>query len=646
MNRPPFRARLAGLRVPPPLRAPTAMVVLLLLAIFLGPSLLPHDPNAMAISERLSPPSWAHPLGQDEFGRDRLVRLLEGGKVSLTVALTATGAAAVIGVFLGLVGAFNGGISGYLSNRLADVVLCFPPVLLALLVVTLLGPGADTLIYVLSVLYFPPFARIAFTETSRIAGLDYVVASRAIGTANSRIMARTILPNIAGPLFVQLSLTAAAAVIIESGMSFLGLGVVPPDPSWGQMINAARATMTSEPLGLMVPCAALVITIFTINFFCDRLRDHLDPRALATRVPLLPGLGGSTRAAPPREDEVVRVSDLTIDVPLADREPIDLLRQVSFQIRQNSCTALVGESGSGKSLSALSLMGLLPDALHRRDGALELRRRSGEVIDVADQDEDSLQALRGNDVAMVFQEPMSALNPVMRVGDQIIEAIQAHRDMPRAEARALAIDGLRRVGITDPEQRVDAFPHEISGGMKQRVMIAMALVLSPKLLIADEPTTALDVTVQAEIIHLLRDIRAQSEDGLSILFVSHNLGVVSELADRIVVMYAGEVVEAGLTDEVLSRPSHPYTKALLNSTPSLHENLHSARGDVLDAIPGAPPLAAERPAGCAFHPRCALATEACRAAHPALRALDPATGGATPETDREVRCIRAEELAA
>ncbi|NKN39851.1 dipeptide/oligopeptide/nickel ABC transporter permease/ATP-binding protein, partial [Agrobacterium sp. a22-2] len=571
-------------RIPRPMILPSILLVALILIPFAAPLLTDADPIKIAVRNRLAAPSLEHWLGQDEFGRDRLARVLYGGQVSLTVAFVATTIAGIVGTLFGLVGAYFRGPFAFISTKLADVVLCFPPILLALLVVTLFGPGATTLVAVLSVLYFPSFARIAYSEAMRVSALDFVEASRALGTPSGSIVLRTILPNIAGPVSVQYSLTAAAAITIESGLSFLGLGVVPPAPSWGQMIRGARQFMNQDPLGIIIPCVALVLTIYVINFFCDRLRDALDPKGGAAdgkdqiSVPL------SLANAPVDDDPdvVATIRNLRLDVARPGAA-VSVIEDVSLTLRANQCTALVGESGSGKSLSSLALMGLLPGAIRQVGGTLRLRRKSGEMIDLGRQTARALEEIRGNDVAMIFQEPMTALNPIHKVGAQMVEAILAHRPMSSTDARRHAIDLLKQVGINEAERRFDGYPHEMSGGMRQRVMIAMALTCAPRLLIADEPTTALDVTIQAEIIELLQSLRHNQADGLSLLFISHNLGIVADIADRVAVMYSGLVVEEGPADLILRDPHHPYTRALIESMPSSHERLHSTRGDRLPA---------------------------------------------------------------
>ncbi len=602
---------------------PGAFVAAILLVALLAPLLDLPNPIRQDVARRLSGPIPGSPLGRDEFGRDVLSRLIWGARTSLGVAFASAVIAGAIGTLIGLIGGWFRGLGELLTVRLVDVILCFPPILLALLVVTLLGPGAATLILVLSVLYVPGFARVAYAEVLSARSNDYVEAVRALGAPTGRILLRTVLPNIAGPVLVQFSLAVAAAVVVESGLSFLGLGVVPPAPSWGLMIRGARATMEQAPLMLLWPCAALTLTILAMNLLCDALRDAVDPRTTTQRPRLrlvdrlVPGLLPSATILP---DTVLDVSGLTVEIetPLGAIRPVD---DVSLRVRAGETLALVGESGSGKSLTATSVIGLLPPAARPVAGAAWFGER-----DLLRLPEPELRRLRGGAIAMVFQDPMSSLNPVHRVGDQVIEAIQAHQQVSAADARGRALDLFRRVGIADPERRLRAFPHELSGGMRQRVMIAMAIANRPSLLIADEPTTALDVTVQAQILDLLAELKR--ETGTALIFITHSLAVVAEIADRVTVMYAGQVVEEGAVAAVFDTPLHPYTKALLAA---VHEADSAPVG-----IPGVVPQPHAFPAGCRFAPRCPHVLSACTAAPPPLDEAGE---------ERRVRCIRWTELA-
>ena len=297
---------------------------------------------------------------------------------------------------------------------------------------------------------------------------------------------------------------------------------------------------------------------------------------------------------------------------------------VSLTLHRGETLAVVGESGSGKSVTSLSIMRLIPEPPGRIvEGTIKLTGRDGVTRDLAQLDEPAMRAIRGNEIGMIFQEPMTSLNPVYTVGDQIGEALRRHQGLGKRAAYERAIEMLTKVGIPDPARRAAEYPHRLSGGMRQRVMIAMALACGPAVLIADEPTTALDVTIQAQILDLMR--RLQAELGMSILFITHNLGVVAEIADRVAVMYAGRVVEEGDVHDVFAAPRHPYTRALLASMPVLGSR------ERLAAIPGQVPSAANLPDGCAFAPRCPLAADACRAAPPPLE--DTGDG-------HRVRCIR------
>ncbi len=600
-----------------PVVAVGAIAALALLVPLLGLT----NPLHMDIAHRLGPPSLAHPLGLDAYGRDVLSRLLWGARVSLMVASSSSLLACVFGTALGLAGGFLRGPVEFLALRGMDVLLCFPPLLLALLVVTLLGPGAGTLIPVLAVLYLPGFVRVVYAGVLSVRTQDYVEAMRALGAGRMRIMQRTILPNVGGPVLVQFSLAAASAVVLEAGLSFLGLGVVPPEPSWGLMIGEARATMAQAPLLLLWPCLALSLTILALNVLCDALRDAVDPHGITRHAG---PAGALERLAPgllPVQGAALQVAGLTIaiDTPAGTIHPV---RDVSLAVMPHETVALVGESGSGKSLTGLATMGLLPSIARVEQGAVWVEGR-----DVLRLDEAARRRLRGETVAMIFQDPLSSLNPVQRIATQIAEAIEAHGRRGARAAWRGAVELLRHVGIPDPERRAHNFAHEMSGGMRQRAMIAMAIANHPRLLIADEPTTALDVTIQAQVLDLLATLRRES--GMALVFITHSLPVVAEIADRVAVMYAGEIVEQGRVSEVFARPLHPYTAALLASVPR-------EDGSLAEPIPGTVPPPDALPPGCAFAPRCRHAETAC------------ATGPLVlvePFSERLTRCRRWRELA-
>jgi len=311
-------------------------------------------------------------------------------------------------------------------------------------------------------------------------------------------------------------------------------------------------------------------------------------------------------------DPILRVRGLTSTFR-TDAGVFPAVDDVSFDVAPGEVLGIVGESGSGKSVTALSILGLLPDPPGRvASGSIRFEGR--EIVGLPRK---ALQALRGPSIGMVFQEPMTSLNPVFRVGDQIMETIRAHEAISKADARKRAISLMDRVGIAAPERRLDDFPHQLSGGMRQRVMIAIALACSPRLLLADEPTTALDVTIQAQLLDLLRDI--QRDTGMAVVIITHNMGVIAEFADRMLVMYAGRVAEQGAVDTVFTHPRHPYTVGLLGSTPRLDRD--EAR---LTTIPGVLPQLSDTMPGCRFAPRCARRTDVCVLSKPPL--LDVGAG--------------------
>jgi peptide/nickel transport system ATP-binding protein/oligopeptide transport system ATP-binding protein len=330
------------------------------------------------------------------------------------------------------------------------------------------------------------------------------------------------------------------------------------------------------------------------------------------------GTSTATSATP-----VLTVRDLVVEARRPDGAPLRILDGVGFDVAAGQTLGVVGESGSGKTMTATAVLGLLPPGVSVTSGGIRFADR--ELVGLR---ESQRRELRGKGIAMVFQDPLAALNPVQPVGQQIGEIARRRDGLSRAAAGRLAVDLLERVGVPDPAGRARAYPHQLSGGLRQRAVIAMALAGQPRLILADEPTTALDVSVQGRILALLTKI--QAEDGVSVLLISHDLRVMSHAAQHVAVMYAGKVVERGATREVLHRPRHPYTAALVRSVPAVHN-----RSAPVAPIPGNPPRLAALPPGCRFHPRCPLAVERCRVEEPVAREVGP---------DRIAACHRAEEV--
>ena len=323
---------------------------------------------------------------------------------------------------------------------------------------------------------------------------------------------------------------------------------------------------------------------------------------------------------------ILQVRNLQTSFDLSRTTSIKAVDGVSFDVHAGETLAIVGESGSGKSVTSLSIMGLLPKGVGRISGG-SIKLAGTEISNHTDV---QMREIRGKDIGMIFQEPMTSLNPVHTIGQQIAEMVIRHEKASKTRARARAIEMLDLVGIPEPGRRVDSYPHEMSGGMRQRAMIAMALACEPRILIADEPTTALDVTIQAQMLELMQDL--QDKMGMAIIFITHDLGVVAELADRVVVMYAAQVVETGPVEQIFRAPKMPYTAGLMNSIPRLGSSVNKVR---LEAIRGSVPALTSLPSGCRFHPRCDFATDLCRAAIPELEDAG---------NDHMIRCARWREL--
>ncbi|GLY88130.1 ABC transporter ATP-binding protein [Actinoallomurus iriomotensis] len=318
-------------------------------------------------------------------------------------------------------------------------------------------------------------------------------------------------------------------------------------------------------------------------------------------------------------DVLLRVAGLSVDLPGQDG-PVRIIDDVSFDVRAGTTVGLIGETGSGKTMTAMSIIGLLPEDA-TVTGSIEF-----EGIDLVTAGQARLRSLRGHEISMIFQDPMASLNPTQRVGRQVGEVLR-RSGVPRAEARSRAVEMLERVGIPEPARRARAYPHELSGGLRQRAMIAMAMIAHPSLVLADEPTTALDVTVQARVLDLLR--RLQTEENAAMLLVSHDLRVMSHVAHDLVVMYAGRVAERGAASAVLRRPAHPYTRALVRSVPAVR-----TKTAIADPLPGTSVTPARRPSGCPFHPRCPIAVDRCRTEIPPLREVAPDRWSACHEAER------------
>lgn len=599
------------------------MGIVVVLAL-LTPLLPLADPDVTNTPARFTPPfsegAW---LGTDHLGRDLLSRLMWGTRLSLAVGFAAATIAATLGAAIGIISGFYGGRVDNIIMRFVDVLMAFPYILLALAIVAALGPGLMNALIAVAAVNIPFFARNIRGITVGIAHKEFVDAARLAGLSDAKIILTEILPNVLPVIVIAMSTTVGWMILETAGLSFLGLGSQPPQADLGSMLGEARNALITNPHTSIVPGVMILIIVMAINLLGDGVRDALDPRlksgALNRPLPatLVARPAGYTAPAPDGE-AVLQLAGLETQFHVG-RRTYRAVGGVDLQISPGECVGLIGESGSGKSVTALSIMGLVASPPGKITGGSVFYKGQ----DLVGAPYERLRSLRGRRVAYIFQDPLATLHPLYTVGDQLIEAVRCHRNVPKSEARAHAIELLRAVRIPNAADRVDSYPHELSGGMRQRVGIAMALANDPEVIIADEPTTALDVTVQAQILTLLDDLRR--DRGLAILFITHDFGVVAQLCDRVAVMYAGRIVEDGTVDDILAAPAHPYTKRLMACVPELGGGRRR-----LEAIPGLPPVVDNLPEGCAFAERCDKARDACRQG---TIPLDPL--GAT----RRVRCI-------
>jgi len=566
-------------------------------------------------------PSLAHLLGTDAVGRDVLDRLLVGTRVTLVGVAEALLIVLVLGVPAGVVAGYFGGWTDRAVAWLSDIAFSIPAIVFVIVVISVFPGSMLAAMTTLGVLAAPGLMRVVRSATLPVREELYVEAAEIAGLGRPYVLGRHILPRITGVVIVQASFLASVALVAQTGFAFLGMLVRPPAPSWGGMVADGTKLLFVDGWLIWPPGLAIAVTILALCLLGDAVRDAATESWLAPEGPARRSPRRATPGRPASPGTAALLSVEGLSVGFATR----VVDGVSFDVEAGQTVGIVGESGCGKSVTVSAILGLLPGAGRIEDGRVLFAGQ-----DLAALSERGLGRVRGGEIGFVSQEPMVSLDPAFRVGHQLEEALRHHLKVSKVAARARAIELLETVRLPDPETVARRYPHELSGGMTQRVAIARALAGEPKLLIADEPTAALDVTVQAEILALLRELKASRN--MAILLVTHDWGVVADICDRVVVMYAGQVVERADARALFRRPLHPYTRALLASDPH-----HAPEGDALPTIPGIVPSPARWPAGCRFHPRCALAVRAC-----GERPIDleRATVG------RQTRCIRFEELAA
>ncbi len=600
----------------------TFLVIMILAAIF-APLVAPDNPSTQDLLAINAAPGAHHWLGTDDLGRDILSRIIWGGRVSLRATFEIVAIAIAVALPLGLMAGFLRGWVDTVTMRVMDALFSFPPLVLALTVAALLGASINNAAVAIAIVMVPSFVRLIRGEVIAVREEAYVESAQSLGARPSRIMRNHVLPNVASPIIIQVALALGFALLAEAGLSFLGIGSQPPTPSWGDMLNEAYQFIFTAPLALVFPGLAIMLCVLSFNVVADGLRDAIGVGSTVARRRGIRARLRQRRAASAEQtaEEVPTIGPVVTATPATSPEPlggaagrgaahslldVDRLRvefainggswpvveDLSFRVEPGRTLGLVGESGSGKTVSALAIMGLLPPAAKVTSGSVRFEGRN--LLELSPKE---LRSVRGDEIAMIFQDPMTCLNPAFTVGNQIAEQVRAHRDVSRKEANRIAVEMLDRVEIPGAASRAGDYPHQFSGGMRQRVMIAMALSCSPRLLIADEPTTALDVTTEAQILDLLHTLSV--EESMAMIFVTHDLGVIAEVADEVVVLYAGQKVEQATAARLFVRPRHPYTEALLSSMPQ-----STPIGSPLPVIPGVVPRPEDFPVTCRFRDRC------------------------------------------
>ncbi|NUS02705.1 MAG: dipeptide/oligopeptide/nickel ABC transporter permease/ATP-binding protein [Nonomuraea sp.] len=530
-----------------PLGLVSALVLaVIVLAVVFAPLLSPQAPDVSSLRDAFEGPAAGHPLGFDSAGRDLLSRLLHGGRNTLGGAAIALAVALVLGVPGGLLAGYYGRRLDSAASWVVNLVMALPAMVVLLASRAILGSTVWVLMVVLGFLVAPAFFRLVRGIVAGVRNELYVDAAKVSGLGDARSVARHILIVVRAPIIIQVALVSGIAIGLQAGLEFLGIGSGDL-PTWGAMLNEAFKNIQRAPSLILWPGLALGLTSAALVLLAAALRDALEDRD--TPPPAVRAASAPTVAGEP--GGLLSVRDLAVAYP--GRE---VVHGVDLDVRAGEIVGLVGESGSGKTQTAFSILGILPEGGRIVRGSITVEGE--EIVGLPERRH---RALRGDVVAYIPQEPMSNLDPAFTIGSQLVEPIRHKLRLTGAQARERALELLRMVEIADPERAFGSYPHEISGGMAQRVLIAGAMSCDPKLLIADEPTTALDVRVQAEVLGLLR--RLQRERDLGVLLVTHNLGVVADLCDRVAVMSEGRIVETGPAGQVLGAPQDPYTRKLL-----------------------------------------------------------------------------------
>ena len=570
------------------LRNPTGLFSVVFLALVavvavLSNALAPADPNHASLKVLQPPGTPGFPLGSDGSGQDILSRLIVGTRLSMGGALLALVVAAAIGVVAGLIAGYYQGWFDQVSQWTTNLLMALPGIVVLLALRAAIGPTLWVSMAVFGVLMSPAFFRLVYASVGAVRNELYVDAARVSGLSDLRIITRHIMSVVRAPIVIQSATVMAIALAIQSGLEFLGLGD-PVIPTWGKVLSDAYAKKDRAPINLLWPSLAIGLTCVALVLFANALRDTLErsnhgvARHRKGAAPTYADTGAATiahgddeHAALALGEKVLEVSELVVGYDRPDGGVTVVVDHVSLTVRRGEVHGLIGESGSGKTQTAFAVLGLLAKGGAIRHGSVLF-----EGTDLVGGDDRLMRTFRGKKISYIPQEPMSNLDPSFTVGSQLVEPMRLTLGLSKADAIHKALALLDRVGIPDPSRTFRAYPHELSGGMAQRVLIAGAVSCDPDLLIADEPTTALDVTVQAEVLDLLRDL--QDERQMGVLMVTHNFGVVSDLCDRVSVMQNGRIVESGPVRTLFRRAEHAYTQSLLDAI--LDEN-GPARGPLV-----------------------------------------------------------------
>jgi peptide/nickel transport system permease protein len=547
-----------------------ALFAVIIVLTVVGPDLAPYSTIEALPTDRLIPPSAAHWFGTDDNGIDILSRLLAAPRTDVVIAVIATAISVLLGSPLGVVIALlesrrgaGSTIVAEIAMRSLEVIQAFPVFVFAMVLVAAFGGTKVNIIAAIAFVNTPVFVRLVRSEVLSLVQRPFAEAARAVGNSEWRVGFRHILPNAIPTILVQLSVTIGFAILLTAGLSFVGAGVKPPTPELGSMIaSGAKFLIIGQWWPTLFPGIALGLVVFSFGVFGEVMTKIMEPRAIrpatwrASKTPDRADNSSAVSNFTTAANAILTVRDLDV-TPLRPGAP-PLLSGVSFSLGAGERMAIVGESGAGKSILVRAVLGLLPAQLQVTSGQV----RFGEV-DLLTLDKSTLRSLRCKHIAATLANAKSQLHPLMTVGRTFASALAAHQKVTASEARRRSIELLRMVGMNDPERRLEAYPHELSGGMAQRVCLALALMYRPRLLIADEPTAGLDVTVQRQVLDLMEKLA--SETGTAQLIVTADLGIAAQYCDKVAVMQAGRVVEINDTRAFFDAPAHPYSKHLLDS---------------------------------------------------------------------------------